>query len=1257
MHRLPPHPSWLMPQKTALKADQRNGVKRWAKIIFESMSTKFCVKEVERVVKIATLSGLGDTGADPSLRGIATAPGISYVEDPFQGRVLHHLRSTALNKDVHTSWEPVMEFLQTGNMDGLVDDPEKMSPREKALLESTILVFIYVLCFGLPDCDTTATRSFSVSTTLLYSHFKPETQRRPTRMSCYFNELLEYSRIIHIYTSDLLPLSASGLSSDQAKSLVQFLSISVHTIIEYGVDSDFMAIENIRILSRFGAQLPISWYTIDLMNAIVVAANRFLLLSSKSIVEAIECSEDEHDEKSEQLKEYYFDGLCGAIMLSSFWIKKSETISNKDLAKRVILLASDSVQHGTTREWVNQDFLLGCFVACKISDETDTLILECVNILVEKYLFKLDRSNRENVIISLARLMSTLPSTSLRNFPQLLPQSLTHNTQHIRGVSAPISLDDLTRIMYSWQFNATSRWDMLEGALNETREKKSWWKRIFGGDNGTKVVAFPKWWEALSFGGSDSGVASIIALYGELGLYQSLVERNLKAESSASAEGVKPPNRLVFLASLVKEYEDGIFDHIDQLASEKFEEDPVLHKQALSFAAALLLSTKTSKELWNYNADYLPLLSILLETLTDDPEVLHIDERFFTTSNPDELARLSVDLSRMHDKNTEHPLHASINRLSRVVGSMAAVLWREGRGEHTLEVVKRISEFCWSLASVWEASALLQTGKDDEYVKKLFHHFKLCLFACTSVFKAISSVLLDEAAVVSVLNESAERNTPEPSPEDAETELSTSTREIAASIAITILRTLSQIHFVTVKFGGGGAGFRAWRDVFDDTIEVLINISVESSIMDLSFVGRSLGEGEDDTQQCLSELAMKVLASDIGSGDAEVVSRLHLRVHPDFIETHILPRAFKPDLDSIDVFESAHDLSLGILERAGNNPHIVKKFAPEYVTILLEAYHSGTGGIDFDLMRRGMTYAVKGRWLRDDEESNDGEEDEESMQEGEGMMSGFVTMESRMHSGREKKSKRGGAFDGLEQYDGLDFLRIPEEDGRDHEIDMRDEGDMLAWECIEKLMNIIAKVCDEIEKHTNTLVLPPQHRVSQPISDSGTNMTDGSTSRLEAILRAANPAVELHIKREQLATVLFDQIRTVGLSNLSNLLNVIRGVMIDGDVALRMRDEVAESDNAVNDSEKDTKHRGWGVMTDPNTSMMWKALFNAVSHARGFDYMRRTGCVNWFMEVRADAVEIWRNEWEKARGRDIGEKANEGERRLQVPVGALTAKL
>ncbi|KAJ3194012.1 hypothetical protein HDU67_004885 [Dinochytrium kinnereticum] len=101
------------------------------------------------------------------------------------------------------------------------------------------------------------------------------TRRKPTKTSSYFNELMEYIRISHLHITESLPASAMGLTNDQAKSLVQILSTSLHTIIEYGSISDFMVIENARILSRFGAQLPVSWYNGDFVAALLEAVNRF----------------------------------------------------------------------------------------------------------------------------------------------------------------------------------------------------------------------------------------------------------------------------------------------------------------------------------------------------------------------------------------------------------------------------------------------------------------------------------------------------------------------------------------------------------------------------------------------------------------------------------------------------------------------------------------------------------------------------------------------------------------------------------------------------------------------------------------------------------------------------------------------------------------------------------------------------------------------------------------------------------------------
>ncbi|KAJ3191376.1 hypothetical protein HDU67_005880, partial [Dinochytrium kinnereticum] len=211
---------------------------------------------------------------------------------------------------------------------------------------------------------------------------------------------------------------------------------------------------------------------------------------------------------------------------------------------------------------------------------------------------------RELAIISLARLMTTLPSSSLQRVPSLLSQSLSTETTNPRihgSQQAQILLNDLTRIMYAWQFVAGTKWDALEEAIAEGEEGRSWWKKVLGGSKNT-VRVFPGWWEAMSgrIEMEGRGSEELIAIFMEMGLL--MLARKNKAPTAKS--DAKKPVQIRFAKSLVKEWEARIVRHLERLAQNPSNIDPILHQQALGLIASYLLGPKRTKDLWDYDVDF-----------------------------------------------------------------------------------------------------------------------------------------------------------------------------------------------------------------------------------------------------------------------------------------------------------------------------------------------------------------------------------------------------------------------------------------------------------------------------------------------------------------------------------------------------------------------------------------------------------------------------------------------------------------------------
>ncbi|KAJ3107632.1 hypothetical protein HDU97_003626 [Phlyctochytrium planicorne] len=1211
-----------------------------------------------------SLSGLGDSGANPASQGSPYSSGILYLQDPFQSRLLHRLRTGGgLKSDWDLGWEGALAFLKDGDPVGLFQDP-------------------------------------------------------PTKVSIYFNELFEYARLSHLHGSGFLvskPLD-NNLSKEDAKKLVDILSTSHTTIIEYVGSSTYIAVENLNILALYGAQLPLSWYTSDFVNG------TFAFLSA-----AYRSFRDGHY-KGEDCEEFLTKGFRSAIKLFSIWAKKSEKFTDLKIASAVVSIISDifATEQITTEESAFDLLTYFCESFGKISDEADSVIVRNVVTLLQHNLYRFSRNNRENGVVSIARLMTSLPTSSLGLIPNAVSSALEITLKSNSHEQPKIQLEDMLRISFAWQYVGRLRWDMLEEAVNERDSRtKSWWKSIFGGqDKDARIVAFPTWLKAMMFEKVDGEnvFLTLQALFAHLGLRQSVFERN--ATNSGAEKGAGNKKKLVFDTKLVDGFELDMMLQLERILNARAElTDPVVH-DCIGFFVTQLLGSKTVKELWNYDIDYLPLLNTLLDTLFDSPDTLHIPE-IYLNPNLEDIPELSRELSKTFRKETEHPLHRSVSQMSRLIGNISALLWKEGRGEYTVAAVQKLSGFAWALASSWEESRL-HTGKiPEEFEKPLFQHFRLCLFAVTMILNLICSQIVKELPKETALafqnndidmigsGESLD-GAPFPNlealpvPIPAETseipQTFSSTMESAASIAIISLRALSMLHFVTVKFGGGGAGFRTWREVVESSMEIVFGLAGKE--IDTGLVTRTVLGADDileDLDPSLAKLAITTLGADVavdGVVEApspvktrllmyfQMSSRLLQLLPERYVASSIIPKmqpclllpepslslkspASTADLDTIDLFEASHDLSLAVLERAGMFVNLTKAFAPEYVDLVLQHFLGrqfgklnrvevkSSRGIDFDLFRRGTTYAIKGlsslslprRTVvsgSDDRDEEVGDEEDAANEfDSSDVVGNALSFESRFMIRRHRGRKKRDVFDKEEEEDGEereDQLRENHPSVPQDELSKRDIGDQLAWVCVTKLVDAIQSVSAAIDE-SETKPLPPVVAEAQ---------SGGNQSRLESILAAA-PSVELYMKRDQLLTVLFDQIRTIGLGNLPKLLAVVRGLMLHGEASIGEVSPSGRDGEGEGLEMKGKKPKGLGVQTDPEDSNAWKSLFNAVGHSRGFDYLRRTGCTKWYLQLRADALEIWR---EYKKGNKVEVLVREGGNdEVKEPPRALMAKL
>ena len=221
------------------------------------------------------------------------------------------------------------------------------------------------------------------------------------------------------------------------------------------------------------------------------------------------------------------------------------------------------------------------------------------------------------------------------------------------------------------------------------------------------------------------------------------------------------------------------------------------------------------------------------------------------------------------------------------------------------------------------------------------------------------------------------------------------------------------------------------------------------------------------------------------------------------------------------------------------------------------------------------------------------------------------------------------------------------------------KGDRVSWICIMILVSEIQKLTNRLHPVHN---LNPANSVNNPTSSVLKTFSGdiSKNNRLDEIIKAT-PELSLVLRREELASVLFDQIRTIGLSYLEPLLEVIRGLMLRGhvppelyfepkfDLTLLLStaddSELNEQGNdatpldtrgtmdssKISSHDQDFNQTGMGVVADPDTSNVWKLLIESVGYSKGLDHLRKERCIEWYLYLRHEAKVSYENAKKKSK--------------------------
>ncbi|KAJ3174552.1 hypothetical protein HK101_010942 [Irineochytrium annulatum] len=721
---------------------------------------------------------------------------------------------------------------------------------------------------------------------------------------------------------------------------------------------------------------------------------------------------------------------------------------------------------------------------------------------------------------------------------------------------------------------AVYRWDREEKGVKESEARNGWITRVYRGlrRKSKKVEMEPGWIRAMMGDGAEWE-----------GSRKGLVAMRLMASAGVLTSVYASP---VVGETVVETVEDRVFEGCLKAVEGRGElkANDVLGR-SVAFASTHVMSALPAEVIGLMEHDLMPILQTLISVMLVDEKTLQLPTPLPT--DRDELTTLASSLTTRSNQTTRHSLRREVPRMSRLAGTLLADAWAKGNRSGAASVVRYLRDHCRELGVAWGSSVLDVGDRTADAAvmdagKAVLEEHKVVLFSVTMVIRSLLLAMVTDR------------------PRGEEEEI----------VLVDAMAALAGMHHVTVRFGKDG--FKAWADCIEAVIgvverlrtedkgagerlvrglvKVLLGVDIPYAFSSDLDINNDLKAATISAHVFLTTITKHLLRflSDPLVNDAILPLHAHYllvfhtdhavspRIHPNTraITTPPPHAPLMPDLNA-----ASHDLIVAVFERSNRFPATTVVWAPWYARGLLRA--SGEGdGIEEAVLRRGWSYAIKG--LASITSPGGGRLLDREEGEDESGESGSLDDEDRGRVGRQ------------------------EEPGAEEEVVVGggDDGDGIAWVLIAELVDEIMRLSD--------LALEGGGASKPPVR------VGAGGSRIDEILGAAPAAVGLHVHRDRLLTLLFDQIRTVGVRALPALLDAIRGLLLHG------RPELGEH---AEDAEEETgkASEGLGLAADPDVGEVWKALYKAVSFARGFDIVRRTGCVEWYLQVKSEALELWKS--------------------------------
>lgn len=587
------------------------------------------------------------------------------------------------------------------------------------------------------------------------------------------------------------------------------------------------------------------------------------------------------------------------------------------------------------------------------------------------------------------------------------------------------------------------------------------------------------------------------------------------------------------------------------------------------------------------SSDLANLLRVTLQTVLFDTDALGLGATFFRNLNEELMSMEGTDgrkgdfsattshriLDRKTGKGVRPFFYSEMGRISRSVGTLLSRSWVIGQHDVVLDNVKRLQSFVTALCSQWSHCPFSQpeTQAVEAYAQTatlFWDYLKMVLFAVVSILRTL---VVEEIA--------------SPRRAASVSQSVIAADSITAEVFLHVLVIFRDLHFVASRMGS--EGFGPWREVIVDIADWFGDRSAERGANDgarqpwgLDSALRNMFDGVLKVEQGKTQLAYfrsdwptLVPAANPVRKSQELFNLLFARqtlpaLDEDVVATELMPRietliridSRAPGIptEDVELFEVAHGLSGQLFDHAGLFRSTALGFAPKYVALLFDGYPDK---IDLDLIRRSYTSVIRGLSFGAAAGASDDVDITRDDVEA-------VDVATQLPPAEERN---GGA-----DMDDVEVIRLCLDRLYD-EIDERSQALLQAAEKDGYSSTWIANRHKDAEFVVAIIEAVRNGAASNPEDDENAwaeflRLPKGDLSRTCA-------------ERGQLVVMLIDQIRSVSLELLPELLDAIRDELL-------LTDRIERGD-----------------------SPLWRFAFNAISSSRAFDATKKRYCVDWYLTL------------------------------------------